>query len=105
MLAEHICGQSPNIVGRCFKCNKLGHTGKECLNLSSTEIASKRNATEGKITRKRKADSELKTSLIKKSRNKNSGKIVKQNIYVTDRKGTSKLGKDNLKNKKRRAKR
>ncbi|KAF3429895.1 hypothetical protein E2986_07265 [Frieseomelitta varia] len=30
IVTKHLCGQKPKVTGKCFKCNELGHTEKEC---------------------------------------------------------------------------
>lgn len=30
IVMKHLCGQKPKVTGKCFKCNELGHTEKEC---------------------------------------------------------------------------
>ncbi|XP_014485981.1 PREDICTED: zinc finger CCHC domain-containing protein 4 [Dinoponera quadriceps] len=102
LLQKHTCGQVPSIVGRCFKCNELGHTGRECSNLSSAEIAVKGDVRKGKIVKKRKAESELKTSLVKKTKVQDSKKTSKRKTLVINQNKTSKVGKNkNLRDKKR----
>ncbi|XP_011165314.2 rRNA N6-adenosine-methyltransferase ZCCHC4 [Solenopsis invicta] len=80
ILEKHTCGPIPNIVGRCFNCDKLGHTKKECLNLFSTEV---RIETDMK---KRKADCKLKTTLVKKNKTGHSKKVLKRNVIINKRK-------------------
>ncbi|XP_076759047.1 rRNA N(6)-adenosine-methyltransferase ZCCHC4 [Xylocopa sonorina] len=48
---NHSCGQKPKITGKCFKCNELGHTEKEC-------DANREKHTKMKKAKKRKASAE-----------------------------------------------
>ncbi|CAL7937905.1 unnamed protein product [Xylocopa violacea] len=48
---NHSCGQKPRTTGKCFKCNELGHTEKECDTNKETHT----NITKTKKVKKRKA--------------------------------------------------
>ncbi|XP_076229186.1 rRNA N(6)-adenosine-methyltransferase ZCCHC4 [Nomia melanderi] len=89
--AQHVCGQKPQITGRCFKCNELGHTEKECnVNernrdrvLISTKVK-KRKANSDikseKNVKKKKLNDSLKSKEKKKEKQlkiKNAKKLIK----------------------------
>nr|XP_012222763.1 PREDICTED: zinc finger CCHC domain-containing protein 4 [Linepithema humile] len=86
LLEKHKCGQIPNIVGKCFKCNKFGHTGKECPNSSSIEATNETSVKKDKIVKKRKAENELKISSTKRGKIEHSKKLVKKKVFVTNKK-------------------
>ncbi|XP_076301308.1 rRNA N(6)-adenosine-methyltransferase ZCCHC4 [Lasioglossum baleicum] len=87
IVVQHVCGQKPQMHGRCFKCNEVGHTEKECnaiedtLDGTSNEKVKKRKANEDKdIERevKRKKTNNLKKLPKKVEKRRATSKKVKK---------------------------
>ncbi|RLU20468.1 hypothetical protein DMN91_007078 [Ooceraea biroi] len=96
-LENHTCGIIP-IIGKCFKCDKLGHTEKKCPNIPLIKIA---NLKTSKIAKKRKVEGELKISPVKKAKVARMKTVVEQKISRTDKEKGPVLKKNKMsKNKK-----
>lgn len=63
-------------------CIIIGHTGKECLNLLSTDCENISETDVKKGVEKRKAENELMKCSVKKNKIKHSKEIVKQNVLI-----------------------
>ncbi|XP_017878186.1 zinc finger CCHC domain-containing protein 4 [Ceratina calcarata] len=101
-ITKHSCGQKPKVSGNCHKCNKPGHTEKECeINAIKVEKANKRKATNEILTnniKKKKVDNTLTSDDNElEHTKKESGINTTEGKKATKRKATEKKLTNNVK--------